>query len=86
MNFDKIKNIMFIITDQQTWIQNWDPQWADENLPAMKRLLNNGLAFNRAHCNSCTCSPSRVTLFTGMYPAYHRVTQVLGFDDNSSEK
>jgi arylsulfatase A-like enzyme len=80
------KNILFIITDQQTWIQNWDPKWAKENLPAMQRLMKNGLAFNRAHCNSCTCSPSRTTLFTGTYPAHHRVTQVLGFDDPTSMK
>ena len=51
----------------------------------MQKLLKNGLAFNRAHCNSCTCSPSRVTLFTGVYPAHHRVTQVLGFDDTTSD-
>lgn len=72
-------NIIMIISDQQTWIQNWDPAWAEKELPAMQRLLKNGLAFNRAHCNSCTCSPSRTTLFTGTYPAHHKVTEVLGF-------
>lgn len=80
-------NIVMIITDQQTWIQNWDPKWAKKELPAMQRLLKNGLAFNRAHCNSCTCSPSRTTLFTGTYPAHHKVTEVLGFDNpNSTEQ
>ena len=78
-------NIIMIITDQQTWIQNWDPLWAKEELPAMQRLLENGLAFNRAHCNSCTCSPSRTTLFTGTYPAHHKVTEVLGFDNPTSD-
>lgn len=81
---NKPKNIVFIITDQQTWVQNWDPKWAKENLPAMNRLMKNGLTFNHAHTNSCTCSPSRTTLFTGMYPAHHRVTQVLGFDKTKS--
>lgn len=80
----KPKNVVFIITDQQTWHQNWDPKWAEKELPAMQRLLKNGLAFNQAHCNSCTCSPSRTTLFTGTYPAHHRVTEVLGFDDPGS--
>ena len=55
-----------------------------DSLELAKRLLKNGLAFNRAHCNSCTCSPSRVTLFTSTFPAHHRVTQVLGFDDPTS--
>ena len=82
----KRPNILLLISDQQTWIQNWDPDWADENLPAMKKLLQNGLAFNRAHCNSCTCSPSRTTLFTSTYPAHHKVTQVLGFDDPSDTR
>lgn len=77
-------NIVLIISDQQSWRQNWDENWAKENLPAMQRLLQNGIAFNRAHCNSCTCSPSRTTLFTGVYPAHHRVTQVLECDDDSS--
>ena len=81
---NKPKNIVFIITDQQTWIQNWDPKWAKENLPAMQRLMKHGLTFNHAHTNSCTCSPSRTTLFTGMYPAHHKVTEVLGFDKTKS--
>jgi len=81
---NKPKNVIFIITDQQTWVQNWDPKWAKEELPAMQRLMKNGLTFNYAHTNSCTCSPSRTTLFTGMYPAHHRVTEVLGFDKTKS--
>ncbi len=82
----KQPNIVMIITDQQTWIQDFDKDWAEANLPAMQRLRANGLTFNRAHCNSCTCSPSRVTLFSGTYPAHHKVTQVLGFDDPGSMK
>jgi len=77
-------NIVMIISDEQTWIQNWDKDWADKHLPAMKKLRANGLTFHRAHCNTATCSPSRTTLFTGTYPAYHKVTQVLGFDDPDS--
>lgn len=82
----KKPNIVMIITDQQTWIQNWDSEWAQKELPAMQRLMKNGLTFNRAHCNSCTCSPSRVTLFTGTYPAHHKVNQVLGFNNPNSMK
>jgi len=79
-------NIVLIITDQQTWIQNWDPKWAKKELPAMQKLMANGITFNRAHCNSCTCSPSRTTLFSGTYPAHHKVTQVLGYNNPESTK
>jgi arylsulfatase A-like enzyme len=76
-------NIVIVITDQQTWKQNWTPEWASdpENFPAMTELLANGMAFDNAYCNSCTCTSSRTTLFTGKYPAEHGATQVLAFDD-----
>lgn len=82
----KKPNIVFLITDQQTSVPFMDPKWAKKNLPAMNRLLQNGLAFERAHCNSCTCSPSRATLFTGMFPAHHKVTQVLEYDQPNNPK
>jgi arylsulfatase A-like enzyme len=83
----KKPNIVFLITDQQTSVPFIDdPTWAAANLPAMNRLLKNGLAFERAHCNSCTCSPSRATLFTGMFPAHHKVTQVLEYNQPDNNK
>jgi len=82
----KKPNIVFLITDQQTSVPFMDPEWAAANLPAMNRLRQNGLSFERAHCNSCTCSPSRATLFTGMFPAHHKVTQVLEYDQPNNNK
>lgn len=82
----KKPNIVFLITDQQTSVPFMDPEWAVQNLPAMNRLRQNGLSFERAHCNSCTCSPSRATLFTGMFPAHHKVTQVLEYDQPNNDK
>ena len=81
----KKPNIVLIISDQQTWKQNWDEVWAKNNLPAMNELLKNGLAFNNAFANSCTCTSSRTTLFTGTFPATHGATQVLAFDDPYNE-
>lgn len=81
----KKPNIVLIISDQQTWKQNWETVWAKNNLPAMNKLLRNGLAFNNAFANSCTCTSSRTTLFTGTYPATHGATQVLAFDDPYNE-
>ncbi|AXG70060.1 arylsulfatase [Kordia sp. SMS9] len=82
----KKPNIVIIISDQQTWKQNWDTVWAENNLPAMNKLLKNGLAFNNAFTNSCTCTASRATLFTGTFPATHTATQVLAFDDPFNEE
>lgn len=80
----KRPHVVFILSDQQTWIQNWDPNWAKNELPAMQRLMANGMTFEKGFCNSCTCSPSRTTLFTGTYPAHHKVTEVLGCNNPSS--
>ena len=83
----KKPNIVFLITDQQTWNPNYadgfpkDPKVRKESFPAMDKLLKNSMAFQNAHCNSCTCTPSRTTIFTGTYPAVHGATQVLAFDD-----
>lgn len=78
----KKPNILILISDQQSAVRSWADEWnTPDNFPAMHRLKKNGLTFNRGSINSCTCSPSRVTLFTGLYPAQHGVTQVLEFDD-----
>jgi choline-sulfatase len=74
-------NFMIVITDQQSARPYWPERWERENLPAMRWLRENGLSFNRAITNSCTCSPARVTMLTGLYPAQHGVTEVLEFDN-----
>jgi len=74
-------NFMIVITDQQSAKPYWPERWEKENLPAMQWLRENGMSFNRAITNSCTCSPARVTMLTGLYPAQHGVTEVLEFDN-----
>jgi len=84
MTFGKLAkrpNIVIIITDQQSAHPHWPEGWEMENLPAMRRLKSQGLTFTRGYTNSCTCSPSRTTLFTGLYPAQHGVIEVLEFDN-----
>ncbi|KAB2912821.1 MAG: sulfatase-like hydrolase/transferase [Bacteroidetes bacterium] len=81
MALSKKPNILFLITDQQSAVPSWTEEWGATNFPAMHKLRKNGLTFKRGTINSCTCSPSRVTLFTGLYPAQHGVIQVLEFDD-----
>src|SRR6218665_914927 len=71
-------DIILIITDEQTTpTENYPKGWEEMNLPNLTFLKKNGFSFNKAFCNTCMCSPSRATLFTGTYPAIHGVSQTL---------
>src|SRR4051794_30033347 len=76
-------SFMIVITDQQSGNPYWPEDWQEKNLPAMRWLKEHGIDFKRACTNSCTCSPARVTMLTGLYPAQHGVTEVLEFDNIS---
>ncbi len=84
MIFDRGKkpDLVFFITDQQSAHPYWPAGWAEQNLPTMRRLQECGLTFDNGYTNSCTCSPSRTTLFTGLYPAQHGVTEVLEYNNS----
>ncbi|MCB9046071.1 MAG: sulfatase-like hydrolase/transferase [Chitinophagales bacterium] len=74
----KQPDIILIITDEQTTpTENYPPGWEAQNLETLTFLKQNGFSFNKAFCNTCMCSPSRATLFTGTYPAIHNVSQTL---------
>ncbi|MBC8753400.1 sulfatase-like hydrolase/transferase [Kordia sp. YSTF-M3] len=92
MNFSKKRaklpeqpDLILIITDQERATQNFPEGWEKENLKTMTFLKDNGFTFNKAFCNSCMCSPSRTTLFTGVYPSQHGVTQTLTFGGRYSD-
>ncbi|WP_428561707.1 MAG: sulfatase-like hydrolase/transferase [Solidesulfovibrio sp. DCME] len=71
-------NLLILVSDQERYPRNWPAGWAEANLDkARKRLLTNGLDFSRAFCSASMCSPSRGSLFTGLYPAQHGVTLTL---------
>jgi choline-sulfatase len=70
-------NIVIILTDQERQPRHWPTGWAEANLPNRKRIADKGLSFSRAFCNTCMCSASRSTLFTGVYPAQHGVIYTL---------
>jgi arylsulfatase A-like enzyme len=46
-------------------------------MPNDAELSRTGLSFRRGFCNTAMCSPSRSTLFTGLYPAEHGVNLTL---------
>jgi len=62
-------NILWICTDQQ----RYDTISALGNphirTPNLDRLVEEGVAFTHAHCQSPICTPSRASFLTGMYPS-----------------
>jgi arylsulfatase A-like enzyme len=72
-------NIVVLITDQQRATRHWpeDPGWLRGLMPNEAELERTALRFTNAFCNTAMCSPSRSTLFTGLYPARHGVPLTL---------
>ncbi|MEH7014721.1 sulfatase-like hydrolase/transferase [Neobacillus niacini] len=63
-------NILLITSDQQHW--NTIGAWNDEiSTPNLDRLVQEGTTFSRAYCPNPTCTPSRSSIITGMYPSQH---------------
>ena len=62
-------NILWLCTDQQ----RYDTINALGNpyiqTPNIDSLVNTGVAFTHAHCQSPICTPSRASFLTGMYPS-----------------
>jgi len=73
-------NLLIIITDQEREVMHWPAGWAEANLPARNRLLEHGLQFTNAQCNTAACSSSRATFFTGLYPSQHGVKNLIACD------
>ncbi|WP_270406230.1 sulfatase [Paenibacillus timonensis] len=63
-------NILLITSDQQHWntIGAFQPEISTPNLD---RLTREGTTFGRAYCPNPTCTPSRSSIITGMYPSQH---------------
>ena len=76
----KQPNIIMFLVDDMGWQDTSVPFYKDitpfnkrYQTPAMERLASEGLKFSQAY--SCSvCSPTRVSLMTGMNAARHRVT------------
>ena len=68
-------NILWICTDQQ----RYDTIGALGNpqvlTPNLDQLAQDGVAFERAYCQSPICTPSRASFLTGMYPSSVRVNR-----------
>jgi choline-sulfatase len=75
----KPPNLLLLITDQQRAPRHWpqEPGWLRELMPNDAELARTGLSFRNAFCSTAMCSPSRASLFTGLYPPRHGVELTL---------
>jgi uncharacterized sulfatase len=66
----KRRNILFITTDQQHWLSMGylNPEVRTPNLD---RLVARGMTFHRAYTVNPTCTPTRASWITGLYPSQH---------------
>ena len=77
---DKRPNIILFLVDDMGWQDTSLPFWTQRtryndtyHTPNMERLAKQGKMFTQAYACSIS-SPTRVSLFTGMNAARHRVT------------
>ena len=63
-------NILLITSDQQHFstLGKVNPKIST---PALDRLCDEGVRFDRAYCPNPTCTPTRASIVTGMYPSQH---------------
>ena len=61
-------NIVFVITDQQRFDTIAALGYDHVDTPNLDRLVHEGTSFTRTYVSAPSCSPSRSSLFTGMYP------------------
>ena len=63
-------NILLITSDQQHFstLGCVNPLIST---PALDRLAGEGVRFDRAYCPNPTCTPTRASIITGMYPSQH---------------
>lgn len=73
-------NIIVFLVDDMGWEDSSVPFWdsvvtqnTEFETPNMERLAAKSMKFTQAYANSI-CTPSRVSLMTGMNAAHHRVT------------
>ena len=73
-------NIILFLVDDMGWQDTSVPFWTEKtplneryHTPNMERLANEGVKFTQAYATP-VCSPTRVSLMTGMNAARHRVT------------
>lgn len=76
-------NVVLFFVDDMGWT-DWErsslnPQGSVVfETPNLTRLANAGVVFDNGYASAPVCSPSRVSLMTGLSPASHRTTDYIG--------
>ena len=65
-------NIVYIMTDDLGYADLSGYGRKDYATPALDRLASQGTRFTQAYAIAPVCTPTRVGLLTGQYPARHR--------------
>ncbi|MBD3304876.1 sulfatase-like hydrolase/transferase [candidate division KSB3 bacterium] len=66
-------NILWYCTDQQRSDTIHALGNSHIHTPVLDQLIENGVGFTQAYCQTPICTPSRATFLTGRYPATHHV-------------
>jgi len=64
------RNVLFITTDQQHWLA-MGYRNPEVKTPNLDRLVQRGTTFHRAYTVNPTCTPTRASWITGLYPSQH---------------
>lgn len=63
-------NILLITSDQQHW-STLSCLGSQARTPNLDRLAGEGTLFTRGYCPNPTCTPTRASMITGLYPSQH---------------
>ena len=70
-------NIIFIMADDLGWGELGCYGNTFNETPNLDKLAKEGLKFTQAYASAAICSPTRVSIITGQYPARVRITDFL---------
>ncbi|MBT6450504.1 MAG: sulfatase-like hydrolase/transferase, partial [Verrucomicrobiales bacterium] len=70
----KPPNIVFILSDDQTWTDYSFMGHKTIETPHIDRLASQSLTFTHGYVPSSLCCPSLATIITGLYPHQSKIT------------
>jgi uncharacterized sulfatase len=70
----KLPNVVFIISDDQTWTDYGFMGHKQIETPNIDRLAAQSLTFTHGYVPSSLCCPSLATMITGLYPHQSKIT------------
>jgi arylsulfatase A-like enzyme len=70
---EKLPNIVFILSDDQSWTDYGFMDHPHIETPNLDKLSRESLTFAQAYVPTSLCSPSLASIITGLYPRHHLV-------------